>query len=447
MKSRIGRAAGMIAAGIVALLGWATDAQARSEIQFWHGLGGQAGVALNELVGRFNQSQAEFEVKAVYKGTYAETLNAAMTAYRTNNNPPHIVQVSEVGTQSMILSDAIIPVYRLMQQQQIAMDWDGFIDTIIGYYSKDGKLYSMPFNASTPILYYNKDIFRKAGLADKPPATWKDVEAASRQILATGAAKCGFTTPSTSWTMLENTFAWHNQPFASDQNGYGGLDSKLLVNSDFGVMHVEALVRWNKEKIFLYEGPETNGQAVPFENGDCAMDIELSGSIGRFKASLRFGWGTGQLPHWGAPYAKQNTILGGATLWVLKGRPRADDRGVALFLKFVAESRQQEWWATTTGYVPITKEAAKHLEDASFYRKNPAQWTGVSQLLNAKPTPNSVGLRLGNYPEIRRNIELELANIFAGTKTVKEGLDALVSRGNALLRQFAIAHKPWPGEI
>jgi sn-glycerol 3-phosphate transport system substrate-binding protein len=435
----VARRVSVVALAALGLLVGAAAAQGKTEISFWHGLDGQAGEAVDALVKRFNQSQGEFEVKALYKGTYPEVLAAANAAYR-QKNPPHLVQVYEVGTQSMILSDTIVPIYRLMRQQQIAVNWADFLETVTGYYSKDGKLYSMPFNVSTPILYYNKDVFKKAGLGDTPPGTWPEVEAVSRKILAAGAATCGFTTPSPSWTILENTFPWHDQPFATNQNGYAGLDTKLLINSAFGLMHVGAFVRWQKENIFAYGGEEGQPNSK-FSDGVCAMVMQSSGSIGGFKKALTFDWGTGQLPHWGPPYPKANTILGGATLWALRGHEPADYKGVAQFLRFLIEPPQQSWWAAATGYVPITRRAVKSLEDDAFYKQNPEQWTAMSQLLNATPTPNSQGLRLGNYVQVRMGaIELELENIFTGKKTVKEGLDAAVVRGNAILRQFGVTH-------
>jgi sn-glycerol 3-phosphate transport system substrate-binding protein len=439
MQRLITRAISVAASVALVLLGGAAAAQAKTEISFWHGLDGQAGEAVEALVKQFNQSQGEVEAKALYKGTYPQVLAAARAAYR-QKNPPHLVQVYEVGTQSMILSDSIVPVYRLMRQQQIAVNWADFLETVTGYYSKDGKLYSMPFNVSTPILYYNKAIFKKAGLGDTPPGTWPEVEAASKTILATSAATCGFTTPSPSWTILENTFPWHNQPFATNQNGYTGLDTKLLINSDFGLMHVGAFARWQQEHIFAYGGQEGQPNSK-FIDGECAMVLQSSGSIGGFKKSLPFDWGTGQLPHWGPPYPKANTILGGATLWAMRGHAPADDKGVAQFLKFLIEPAQQRWWAATTGYVPITRTAVKSLEAGAFYVQSPEQWTAMSQLLNTTPTPNSQGLRLGNYVQVRMGaIELELENIFTGKKTVKEGLDAAVARGNAILRQFGVTH-------
>ncbi len=309
MHSVIKRAATVVGVAALVLLVGSAEAQTRTEIHFWHAMGGQLGETVNELVKQFNQSQGEYEVKALNKGTYPEVLTSAIAAYR-QKNPPHIVQVFEVGTQTMLLSGAVVPIYELMKQQEIAVNWDDFIAPVTGYYSKDGKLYSMPFNSSSPILYYNKDAFKKAGLPDKPPATWKEVEAASKKILAAGAAKCGFTTSWPSWTMLENTFAWHNQPFATNDNGYKGLDTKLLINSDFGLMHIGTLAKWQKENIYSYGGRA--GQPDPkFINGDCAMLVQSSAVIGGFKKSIKFDWGTGQLPNWGPPYKKQNTIVGG----------------------------------------------------------------------------------------------------------------------------------------
>ena len=227
MKRRVRAVAGLAALLLVVL---PTAALAKTEIHLWHAMGGQLGETVNELVKQFNQSQADFEVKPLNKGTYPEVLTGAIAAYR-QKNPPHIVQVFDVGTQTMLLSGAIHPIFQLMKEQEIKVDWNDFIKPVTGYYSKDGHLYSMPFNSSSPILYYSKEAFKKAGLADKPPATWKDVGEFSKKIIAAGGAKCGFTTSWPSWTMLENTFPWHDQPFATNQNGYTGLDTKLLITS------------------------------------------------------------------------------------------------------------------------------------------------------------------------------------------------------------------------
>jgi sn-glycerol 3-phosphate transport system substrate-binding protein len=425
----------------LAVLAAPIPALAATEIHFWHAMGGQLGETVKELVQQFNQSQSAYEVKALNKGTYPEVLTGAIAAYR-QKNPPHIVQVFDVGTQTMLMSGAVYPVAQLMKDQEVAVNWGDFIKPVTGYYSKDGQLYSMPFNSSSPILYYNKDAFKKAGLdPEKPPASWTQVGEFSKKIIAAGGAKCGFTTSWPSWTMLENTFPWHDQPFATNQNGYTGLDTKLLINGEFGLKHIGQLAAWQKEGVYSYGG--RMGQPDPkFINGDCAMLIQSSAVIGGFKKSIKnFAWGTGQLPHWGAPYKKQNAIVGGATLWVLRGQKAADYKGVAQFMKFISEPKQQTWWSVTTGYVPITQTAIKSLEAAEHFKKNPEQWTALSQL-TATPTANSQGHRLGNLPQIRDVIEPELESIFAGNKTAKEGLDAAVAKANEILKEFAAANKP-----
>ena len=447
--------------GVLALLALPTAAQAKTEIHFWHALSGQLGEALETQAKQFNDSQGEYEIKPLRKGGYAETLTAAIAAYR-QKNPPHIVQVFEVGTQTMLLSGAVYPVHELMQQNEIRIDWNDFIKSVVGYYTKDGKLYSMPYNSSTPIFYYNKDAFKKAGLdPEKPPKTWREVEAYAKKVMGAGAAKCGFSTAWPSWIQLENMHATHDQPFATKNNGFGGVEGvELLINREFGVKHVGQLAAWQKENVFSYGGRA--GTADPkFVSGDCAMYMHSSALIGGFTRGVKFDWGTAELPHWGAPYRKATSIIGGATLWVLKGKPAAEYRGVARFLEFLAKPENQMWWHVNTGYLAISNTAVRNLEQGYHFVKNPKQYTAFAQLTGLPPTPpaamkgakaaparaervatpNSSGLRLGGFVQIRDVIESELENIFAGKKTAKQGLDDAVARSNALLKEFAATNK------
>ena len=436
-------------------------ALAKTEIHFWHAMTGQLGESVNELVKQFNASQNEYEVKPLRKGSYPETLTAAIAAYR-QKNPPHIVQVFEVGTQTMMLSGAVLPVHQLLAEQGFKIDWKEFIAPVVGYYSKDGNLYSMPFNSSTPILYYNKDAFAKAGLdPTKPPQTWKQVEEYSKKLIGSGAAKCGFSTGWPSWTMVENMHAWHDQPFATKRNGFDGLDAQLLINREFGVKHVAQLAAWQNDKIYSYGG--RGGTADPkFVSGECAMYIQSSALIGGFTKGVQFKWGTGLLPHWGAPYKKATSIIGGATLWVMKGKPAGENRGTAQFLKFVSDTPQQVWWHATTGYLAISNPAVKQLEEAYHFVRNPDQYTAFAELTGLPPAPpaalagkkpvpakpermataNSQGIRLGNFVQIRDVIEGEMENVFAGKKTAKQGLDDAVAKGNEVLKEFAAQNKP-----
>src|SRR5690606_25570854 len=312
-------------AGLILILASLQPAwgQAPVPVIFWHGMGGHLGTVVQALVTQFNESQSAYRVEAIYKGSYDEVVTAAIAAYRAQD-PPHLVQVYEVGTQTMLMSGAIYPVYQLMSDHGYQVDWESFVAPVLSYYSKDGNLYSMPFNSSTPILYYNKDAFAQAGLdPEQPPATWDEVEAFSRQIMERDAASCGFTIQWPSWTMIENMRAWHGLPIATQENGFAGLDVELLINDEFGRMHVGKLAEWAKSGIFQYGG--RGGSSDPlFLNGQCAIFIASSAAMGTIRQAASFNWATAMLPHWGEPYEKVNSIIGGASLWVLKGARNPD---------------------------------------------------------------------------------------------------------------------------
>lgn len=420
---------------LVLIFASTTLAGAKTKIDFWFSLSGQLGETVETLVKSFNDSQDEFEVVPFFRGAYDESMTAAIAAYRAGN-APHILQVYEVGTQTMLRSGAIYPVHELMDDQGIDMDWDDFLPAVRSYYSHDGKLYSMPFNSSSPIFFYNKDIFAAAGLdPEKPPTTWQEVEEYSRKIVDSGAAKYGFTTGWPGWVLMENMHIWHGQPFASLGNGFDGLDAKVLINQEFGVMHVSALAKWQEEGLFRYGGRGDSANYI-FMNGEAGMMPHSSGLIGAMKQS-GLNWGASLLPHWGDPYPKTNSILGGATLWVLKGHDSAEYRGVAKFLEFVTQAEQQAWWHKQTGYVPITLSATKILEDEGHFEKEPFQKMAINMLNYSIPTEDTKGIRLGNFLEIRNVVEEEMENIFAGKKNVQQGLNDAVSRANQLIEEFA----------
>jgi sn-glycerol 3-phosphate transport system substrate-binding protein len=421
-----------------AVLGTA-PADAKTEINFWHALQGVLAERVGEIASKFNATQGDYEVKVVNKGDYATTLNAAIAAYRAKQ-PPHVVQVFEVGTQTMLSSGAVYPVYQLVKDHGVTIDWNDLIGPVKSYYSTGGNLYSMAFNSSTPILYYNKDLFKKAGLADKAPATWAEVESAAKKIVASGA-KCGVSTAWPSWVLVENMHAWHDQPFADHANGFDGLATTLKINGPFGVKMMELLARGSKEGWYTYNGRGSRAEAN-MSAGECGVFISSSAYIaGLTRASEgKFAWSTGSLPRLEG-FPQGNSIIGGATLWVMKGAKPEEYKGVAQFFKYLASTENQAWWAGVTGYLPISNAAVKALEASGHYQKNPNQLTAVKQMASGKTTPNSQGIRLGNFVSVRDAIEEQLENIFSGKKTPKQGLDDAVAKGNDVLKEFAALYK------
>jgi sn-glycerol 3-phosphate transport system substrate-binding protein len=430
----------VLVAAAVLLTGVPSTSRAATEIQFWHAMTAVLGERVNDIANKFNASQSEYVVKAVHKGSYPETLNAAIAAYRAKQ-PPHIVQVFEVGTQTMLSSGAVYPVYQLMKDHGVAIDWNDVISPVRGYYSTTGgNLYSMPFNSSTPILYYNKNHFKKAGLPDKPPATWDAVESMAKKLKAAGV-KCPFSSAWPSWVLVENMHAYHDQPFADNRNGFDGLATTLKINGAFGVKMMEQLSRGAKEGWFTYGGRLNKAEAL-MTAGECGIFTTSSAYIGNLTRASegKFTWGTGPLPRL-AGFPQGNSIIGGATLWVMRGAKPEEYKGVAQFFKYVASTENQAWWAAVTGYLPLTNSAAKALEASGHYVKNPNQKTAIVQMNAGKTTPNSQGIRLGNFNSVRDAIEEQMENIFSGSKTPKQGLDDAVAKSNDILKEFAALYR------
>ena len=414
-----------------------TPAHAVVEIAWWHAMSGELGRQLGRLATEFNASQSEYRIVPTYKGTYSETVNAAIFAFRSRSQPA-IVQVNEIATATMMAArGAIYPVFELMRDEKEAFSPADYFPAITGYYADvAGNLLSFPFNVSTPILYYNKDLFRTVGLdPERPPKTWPEVGEAAKKLREGGVA-CGFTTSWPSWVHVESFLALHNLPIATRANGFGGLDAVLVFNNPLMVRHVAQLAEWQKTKIFDYSGRKTDAEPR-FQHGECGIFMGSSATRADIIANSKFAVGYGMLPYWpdveGAP---QNTIIGGATLWVLRDRPREEYKGVAKFFAFLSRPEVQAAWHQNTGYLPITRAAFDLTRAQGFYNRNPGSAIAIEQMTLKPPTENSRGLRLGSFVLIRAVIEDELEQAFNGKKSAQAAMDEAVQRGNELLRQF-----------
>ncbi|WP_315778248.1 MULTISPECIES: sn-glycerol-3-phosphate ABC transporter substrate-binding protein UgpB [unclassified Bradyrhizobium] len=415
----------------------ASTAQAATEIMWWHAMSGELGRQVDRLAADFNASQSDYRIVPSYKGSYTETVTAAIFAFRSRSQPA-IVQVNEIATATMTAAKgAIYPVYELMRDEQESFSPSAYLPAIAGTYADaDGNMLSFPFNASTPILYYNKDQFRAAGLdPGAAPKTWPELGKAARRLRDNGVA-CGFTTSWPAWINVENFSAFHNLPIATRANGFAGLDAVLTFNNPQVTRHIAQLAEWQKGKVFDYGG---RGQAAEprFQKGECGIFIGSSATRADVKANSKFEVGYGMMPYWpdvaGAP---QNSIIGGATLWVLRDRPAAEYKGVARFFAYLSRPDVQAAWHQNTGYLPITQAAFDLTRAQGFYDRNPGAAISIEQVTLNPPTENSRGLRLGSFVLIRDAIEDEMEQAFSGRKPARAAIDAAVDRGNRLLRQF-----------
>ncbi len=419
------------------------ETEALIEIDWWHSMGGALGEEVDAIAHGFNATQSRYRINAIFKGGYTETMNGAVAAYRAGEQP-HIVQIFEVGTATMMAAEgAIYPVWQLMQDMHLPLEPDDYLPAVLAYYAdSQGRLVSMPFNSSTPVLYFNKDAFEKAGLDPlTPPATWPQLEQQASILLQSGVG-CGFTTGWQSWVQLENFGAWHNIPFATRSNGFDGLDTRLLINQEAHVRHIAQLAQWHEKGIFEYGG-QSSQSSTKFYNGDCAIYMNSSAAYAGIEENVKaFEFGVGFLPYWpDLIEAPQNSIIGGASLWTFQGHSRAEYQGIAGFFAYLTSSEVQARWHQSTGYLPVTFAAYERTRADGFYQRNPGTDVGIKQLTRNPPTVHSKGLRFGNFVQIRDAINAELEAVWAGKKSAQEALDEAVARGNAFLRKFERANR------
>jgi len=414
---------------------FATPAAA-AEIQFWHAMSNRLNELLDEQVAKFNDSQDEHTVVATNKGNYSEALNAGIAAFRAGEQPT-LLQVFEVGTATMMnAKGAIKPVHELMAETGTEFDPSIYLAAVAGYYTTtDGKMLSLPYNSSTPVLYVNDDALADAGAADMPLQTWDEVGAVLDKLAESGS-ECPMTTAWQSWIHLENLSAYHDVPFASEDNGFAGVDTTLELNGDVQARHVGNLGEWAQDGKFVYAGRRNEGGAR-FNAGECALFTESSAGYANTRAQAEFDFSIHPLPYYddveGAP---QNTIIGGASLWAMAGKSDEEYRAAAAFLNFLSTPDIQAQWHQDTGYLPITMAAYEQTKASGFYEENPGTDIAIVQMTGKAPTANSKGIRLGNFDQIRGVIDEELEAVWTGDKPAQEAMDSAAERGDELLRRF-----------
>ena len=419
----------------------ALPARAEVEIQWWHSMGGALGEWVNDLAKDFNAGQKDYKIVPTYKGGYDESMTAAIAAFRAGN-APHILQVFEVGTATMMASKgAIVPVAKIMAGGGQKWDPKIYVPAVAGYYTApSGEMLSFPFNSSTTVFHFNKDAFKAAGLnPDAPPKTWPEVALAAAKLKASGH-KCPFTTAWVSWTQLESFSAWHNVEFATLRNGFNGLGTRLAFTTPLHVRHIENLANMAKQGLFVYKG-RGNAADSTFVSGECAMITGSSALYGNIKRNSKFASGISTLPYYpDVPGAPQNTVIGGASLWVMSGKKPDEYKGIAAFFAYLSRPDVAAASHQRTGYLPVTIPSFELTEKSGFYKQNPGTDVSVTQMIR-KTTDKSRGIRLGNFVQIRTIIDEEMEQVWAGKKTAKQALDDAVKRGNEQLRAFERANK------
>ena len=406
------------------------DVEPKGTITFWHAMSGSRGEVVEDLVKSFNESHPGITVEAEYTGSYAETLTKAIAAYRAGS-PPHIVQVYEVGTQTMLDSDAIVPVYRLNRGE---VDFGEVVQPILKYYSVNGKLYCMPFNSSTAMLYYNKDIFRKAGLdPNRPPRTFDEVLEFGKQIVESGAAQGGISFGWPAW-IFEQMHAIHNQLYANNDNGRSGLATEVYFNREFGVKVLTEWQKWAQAGVLVYGGREYKAND-PFLAGQFAMLVQSTSSLGGILRKAQFEVGTTFLPRLPG-YPRGNSVVGGGCLWVMKGFSDEELAAAWEFLKYSFSVERAIIWHKRTGYFPTSNAALQVLLDEGWFAQEPNHLTAFLQILSGADTPAGRGVLLGNFVQIRDVVGTAIEDALVNNQDPKEVLDRAAEEANRILKEY-----------
>ena len=410
-------------------------AQAQTEIEFWHAMGGQLGESVNRIAENFNASQGDYVITPIFKGSYEETLTATIAAFRAGEQP-NIVQVFDAGAATVIgATGATIPVETLLADNGVAFDIEDYIPGVRYFYADaDGTMIGMPFNSSTPILYYNADALAEAGV--EPPTTWEEFAETTGPALA-AAGYIPLAQSHLPWIFTENFFSRHNLQFATNDNGYTGTDTEILVNHPAIRNHFQALVDWQEAGLFSWYGTGWADNQNPFEAGEVAMWLGSSGSFGGIQDRVEFNFSATMLPYWESVTTEPTqTFIGGAALFAMSGFEADENAATAAFFDFLASADTQVMWHMETGYVPITTAAYAQAAEQGYYTEFPAAEVGIQQL-SLEAGEWTRGYRMGFYVQIRDVMNREYGRILTGETSVEDAFAIIEAESNDLLSRFA----------
>ncbi|WP_068085160.1 extracellular solute-binding protein [Polycladidibacter stylochi] len=428
------RSAALRLAAFTALATAATSSFAATEITWWHAMGGHLGEVVNKISTDYNASQDVCQLKPVFKGGYEETLTAGIAAFRAGEQP-NIIQVFDAGAATIIgAKGAVVPAQDLIEAAGTKFDINDYIPGVRYFYAdKSGKMIGMPFNSSTPIMYYNTEALAKAGV--EAPKTWEEFEAIAPKLKAAGYLP--LTQSHTPWIFTENFMSRHNLPFATNSNGYDGAKgTKILVNNEAIKMHFTKVKEWLDEGYYGFYGAGWSDNQKPFQESKSAFWLGSSGSFGGLLKTTDFKFSATNLPYWKSVIDEgAQTFIGGAALFAMSGQPKAENDCTANFYSYLTSPEVQYMWHKETGYVPVTNAAYELAKKDGHYDRFPAAEVGVQQL-SLPSQDNTKGYRMGFYVQIRDVMRREFGKIFAGDKTADEAFKTIEEDANKLLARF-----------
>lgn len=411
------------------------DESAEVTIEFWHAMSGTRIDLIQGIVDDFMEENPNITVKVQYAGSYNDTLNKVISAVKAGN-PPSVFHSYEIGTLGLINSGMILPLDEAAEKYALPINWDDFFVPVQSYYKYQEKHYSMPFNSSTPLIYYNKTFFEAAGLdPENPPKTFEDIRAAALKLKASG-----IDTP-VSWNLhswyFEQMHCLQNAPFVNNSNGRGEeLPTEVLFNGKAGNTILDWWIGMYNDGLFMDVGPGWSNHRAAFGSGEAAMVMSSSSDVNLLTASLKEkGWemGTGFIPR--PEGATGGVAIGGGSLWMTSDHTPEEELAALKLVEYISSDGPQMAWHKGTGYFPVRKTAMQKLEEEGWFVENPNYRTAFDQLLESPETLNTAGSLLGVFPETRAIIESAIQECYAG-KPVSKALNDAAAQVNDLIKEW-----------
>ncbi|HIV74947.1 MAG TPA: ABC transporter substrate-binding protein [Candidatus Pseudogracilibacillus intestinigallinarum] len=402
----------------------------KQTVTFWHSMGGAGQEALNAIVDSYNSSQDNVQVNAEYQGTYDEALTKFNSVAGTDSAPT-IIQTFEIGTMSMINSGSILPIQELIDKD--GYDMSNLEENIINYYSLDDTFYSMPFNSSTPVMYYNKDAFEAAGLdPEAPPETFEEVEEASKAIVESNSDMSGFALQAYGW-LYEQLLANQGALLLNNDNGRSDTPTEIGWKKDEGKSIFEWVKRMIDDGTFANYGTNGDNMVAGFLAGDVAMFLQSSASSRDVIDNAPFEVGIAFLPY---PEEKERAgvAIGGASLWMIDGKPEAETDAAWDFMKYLQTPEVQAEWHVGTGYFAINPDAYDEPVVKEAYEEMPQLQVTVDQLQATTPSYATQGALMDMIPEGRKIMETALETVYNGGD-VDDAYNTAVEQFNAAIEQ------------
>lgn len=399
------------------------------EIRLWHAFEGFIEQKFEEIIEEFNHDSCH-TILLEKEGNYSQIVQKAIHTFPENH--PHILQVYEVATKTMLAHPEMFLSLETLFSRfgKSPPIEEEYIDAVRSFYSSlNGKMLSFPWNASVGILYYNKDLFKRAGLdPNQPPSTYEALEKHTDKLLPLGVN--AFTTAWPAAYHVECILAQNNLPLSTLQNGFNEGTAKLYFDHDPLIYHMQKLQKWRQDGTFLYSGRISSDADKNFTSGKCAMLLQGANRLPLIQRQCNFEVGVGYIPHWEKYHEKDcNLPIGGASFFALSGFSDEEYEAIAELFTFLSREDIVTKWHTQTGYLPITKKAYQKCIESGFYEKNRASFLATNQVMYPSKLYTK-GIRMFGYMEIRELIIDEIEKILFKNKDPKVAILDAIENGN-----------------